>query len=62
MSVTVISPSGVVITFNEADWIKWDYRGGIGLFVGNPDDKGTFVARVPDDWIVSSSIPTRNTA
>lgn len=60
MAAYVTLPTGVVIKYNDANWIKWS--GGTGfyakLFRGDPDKPGhAFIASVPDGAVVSYHNP-----
>ena len=51
--VEVISPEGVRIVYKEADSIRWDHTDKVGLYEGDPDKRGRFIAGIPKDWAIS---------
>ena len=55
MSAYIVTPSGVVAQYAEANWIKWDVHGEFvaRLYAGDPDKGGKYLASAPRGSIVS---------
>lgn len=57
MSVYAISPHGLRVSY-DADWLKWeDPRGKISFYKGDPRKEGTYIASVPNNWVVGFRQP-----